>query len=209
MRANEYQDIGHYLRDSRESLRISLDDAASALHIRAKYLRAIESGNLGDLPGKAYTRGYIKNYVEFLDLNPDEALAAYESLLTQNKGREFFVPEPTLRENLPTRRILWWSLAGIFGLYLYWYIALHEAAAPPPPVADIPYEFMQVLDKTPHAAMDANWQNCLAKGRFPCFIALHTPAVTEHPRSLYDIRVPEAKPASEPEPESEDAPQEP
>ncbi len=36
MKPSDYQDIGQYLRESRESLRIPLEEAAHALHIRAK-----------------------------------------------------------------------------------------------------------------------------------------------------------------------------
>ena len=41
---DNYTDIGRYLRDSRESLNLHLEDVAHALNIRYRYLLAIEEG---------------------------------------------------------------------------------------------------------------------------------------------------------------------
>jgi cytoskeleton protein RodZ len=171
MKAQEYVDIGHYLRDSRESLRITIDDAAYALHIRPKYLRALESGDLHELPGKAYTRGYIRNYVEFLGLNSAEVMGEYEALLA-HKGHEFFVPEPTLKQNLPSGRVLKWSAVGIVLLYGYWYFAVHDSSKLPENTAEMPQEFVLMLEKSMREGMDKAWEVCIDSGDVACFIAL-------------------------------------
>jgi len=171
MKASEYQDIGHYLRDSRDSLRISVEQAASALHIRAKYLRAIESGELAELPGKAYIRGYIRNYAEYLRLDAEDVLDAYESLRAHD--RDFFIPEPTLKENLPSRHIVWGVLAGLVLLYSYWYFAVHDRARTELNIPEVPSELTQMLDKNARAAMDRAWRSCMEEASdTTCFIAL-------------------------------------
>ena len=171
MKAQEYVDIGHYLQDSRESLHITIDHAAAALHIRAKYLRALESGDLGELPGKAYIRGYIRNYAEFLGLNSAEVLGEYEALLA-HKVHEFFVPEPTLKQNLPSHRLLKWSAMGMLLLYGYWYFVVHDSAQLPENTAEMPQDFVQILNKSMREGMAKDWEICLDNGELGCFIAL-------------------------------------
>ncbi len=186
MKASEYQDIGHYLRDSRESLRISVAEAAAALHIREKYLLAIETGELKDLPGKAYIRGYIKNYVEFLRLDAKEVLEAYEALLSQ-KGHDFFIPETTLKENLPSGALIGWTLLGLALLYSYWYFNLHDTTDIAANTPDLPEKFAQLLDKTELAAMDKAWEDCLNADDPDCFRMLRFKAAIPVNRALYDF----------------------
>jgi cytoskeleton protein RodZ len=186
MKADQYVDIGQYLRDSRESLRITIEHAAHSLHIRPKYLQAIETGNLEDLPGKAYIRGYIKNYAEYLRLDSQEVLEAYEALL-ENKDHDFFIPEPTLRQNLPTRKIVLWSLFCLLGLYSYWYFGVHEKPPVSITVAEIPPKFMLLLDKTPKAGMDTAWKQCLDMADLRCFVDLHARDTIPKTVGIYDI----------------------
>jgi transcriptional regulator with XRE-family HTH domain len=196
MRPSDYQDIGQYLRESRESLRISLQEAAQALHIRGKYLEALESGDLMGLPGKSYTRGYIRNYAQYLQLDVDEVLEAYAELLGPRTS-ELFIPEQTLRKNLPTRWLIWLSLAGFALLYGCWYFAFHDRTEIERIVADLPAGFAHLLDKHAPVAMDKAWKDCLSDGNAACWLALRARAVMPQPLSLYDIK-PEYIPPREP-----------
>jgi len=189
MSVSQYVDIGQYLRDSRESLRIPLEQAARSLHIRPKYLRALESGKLDDMPGKAYIRGYIKNYADYLGLNAEETVTAYESLLAGG-GRDFFIPEPNLKENLPSRSVIWGALLGIAILYFCWYFMAHDRSPAQVITADIPEEFMQMLDKTPRSAMDSSWKMCLSQDNSLCFMTLRAQNLTGYTTALYDLFTP-------------------
>ncbi len=102
----EYQHIGAYLRDLRLHYRLKITDVALRLHIRAKYIEAIEEGRIEELPGKVYTIGYIQNYAEFLGLNGQDVLQQYEEIEKLDKRQVFRVIEPTSRQGLPSRRLL-------------------------------------------------------------------------------------------------------
>jgi hypothetical protein len=198
MKASEYYDIGQYLRECRESLRIPVELAARALNIRAKYIIAIENGELENLPGKAYIRGYIKNYVEYLGLSPDEVLEACESALA-HKGQEFFVPETTLRQNLPSPEVVRWALAGLILLYAYWYFAMYDHTPATIVVPSVPERFVQTLDKTPHAAMDWGWQYCLSQdGDVNCFLALRQNQFSSLTNISYDAGFADNNPPPKP-----------
>lgn len=196
MKLSDYQDIGQYLRDSRESLNITLQQAADTLHIRIKYLESLESGDLMGLPGKSYTRGYIRNYAQYLQLNVDEVLEAY-ALLLGPKTSELFIPEQTLRQNLPARRVIGLSLLGFILIYGCWYFAFHDRMQIERIVTDLPASLAHLLDKRTSMAMDRAWENCLNEGNAGCWLALREKAVILPNVSIYDFR-PEHTPPFKP-----------
>lgn len=61
--------IGQKLRDERDRRGIQLNDVALALQIRSSCLIAIEEGRLDDLPGRAFTIGYVGRYARYLGLD--------------------------------------------------------------------------------------------------------------------------------------------
>lgn len=65
-------DIGAYMRELRLHYGLSEQDVSQRLHIRIKYVTAIESANFDAMPGKAYARGYVHTYAEFLGLDADQ-----------------------------------------------------------------------------------------------------------------------------------------
>lgn len=64
--------IGALLRERRETLGLSLQDAETAIRIRAAYLMALENDDWPSLPGEVVGRGFLKNYAEFLKLDSAE-----------------------------------------------------------------------------------------------------------------------------------------
>lgn len=63
--------VGYTLRQERERQNLSISDIEQGTSIRALYIEAIENGEYDKLPGKVYTKGFIKNYAKFLGLDPD------------------------------------------------------------------------------------------------------------------------------------------
>ena len=64
--------IGDILRRERERQKLSIKDIEQGTSIRALYIEAIENGDYDKLPGNVYTKGFIKNYGNFLKLNGDD-----------------------------------------------------------------------------------------------------------------------------------------
>lgn len=88
--------LGGWLRHARESRRVALDDAVSALRIRRRYLQALEVGDYDALPGPIQARGFLRNYARFLGMPVEEVLARYDAELSgqpvQPRVREIVVP---------------------------------------------------------------------------------------------------------------------
>lgn len=74
------------LKERRESLGRDISEIAQVTRIKGSYLRSIEEEDYGKLPVEVYTRGYIKEYAEFLGIPADAALGPYEKYLEAKKA---------------------------------------------------------------------------------------------------------------------------
>ncbi len=66
--------VGGLLRASRVRCGEDLPQVAGALRIRLAYLEAIENGRFGELPGPAYTLGFVRTYANHLGLDVEEVI---------------------------------------------------------------------------------------------------------------------------------------
>ena len=62
---------GALLKEYRESIKIPLQEIANKTRINITYFEFLEKERYGALPPPVYLRGYIKQYAEFLGLEPD------------------------------------------------------------------------------------------------------------------------------------------
>ena len=69
--------LGDSLRQQREKRGITLDQAAADTRIREKFLKALEDGDLQSLPGAVYTKGFLRNYAEYLGLDDEESVVQF------------------------------------------------------------------------------------------------------------------------------------
>ena len=69
--------IGDLLRRERERQNLSIKDIEKATSIRALYIDAIEKGEYKTLPGEVYAKGFVRNYANYLELNANEIVNAF------------------------------------------------------------------------------------------------------------------------------------
>ncbi len=72
------ESVGGRLRHEREAQRISEKAAAHKLHLMVTDLRAIESDSYNPTAHDDLLRNYLRDYANFLALNPDSILAIYD-----------------------------------------------------------------------------------------------------------------------------------
>jgi cytoskeletal protein RodZ len=75
----ETSSFGSLLKIRRETRGIPLDEASTRTRIRRNFLEALEEDRFADLPGETYICGFLRNYAEYLGLDPDETIASYQS----------------------------------------------------------------------------------------------------------------------------------
>ena len=104
--------VGQELREERERNRKQLSDVWRALKIRPNYLAAIEEGRFEDLPGHAFTMGYVGRYARYLGLDVERLQQRLEAEIAEHDGN--FRNHVDI-ELLPNRRfpVLSVALAGL------------------------------------------------------------------------------------------------
>ncbi|HYR93668.1 MAG TPA: helix-turn-helix domain-containing protein [Methylomirabilota bacterium] len=120
--------LGEILRAQREKKGITLDQAAADTRIREKFLKALEDADYQQLPGAVYTRGFLRNYAEYLDLDQEELVVLFHEergTAGAEPTRTFRPMRPIMRRSLiftPTVLVPVLVLAGIalFVGYLYY-----------------------------------------------------------------------------------------
>lgn len=69
--------LGEVLRKERERRNLTVQDIEQGTSIRSLYIEHIENGNYDKLPGDVYTKGFIRSYAKFLNLNADELVKQF------------------------------------------------------------------------------------------------------------------------------------
>ena len=77
----EPETLGSYLKNQRESRKISLRELAKITRVREHILRAIEEDRYELLPPATYVKGFLSAYAKYLRLDENEVLLRYERVL--------------------------------------------------------------------------------------------------------------------------------
>jgi len=70
-------DLGRTLREARERLGLTLEEVERGTRIRTHHLEAMERGDWDSLPSPVQARGFLRNYADFIGLDPGEILLRY------------------------------------------------------------------------------------------------------------------------------------
>ncbi|SDJ00613.1 helix-turn-helix domain-containing protein [Salimicrobium halophilum] len=74
-------ELGARLKEARNAKGMSLEEVQASTKIQKRYLQAIEDNNFDTLPGKFYTRAFIREYASTVGLNPEEVMEEHRSEL--------------------------------------------------------------------------------------------------------------------------------
>lgn len=122
--SDSYGEIGQLLSAERIRLRLSIEQASQMLHIRTRYLEALEEGRLHELPGLTYTRGYLQSYAAFLGLDKDEILRRFEEMEAVLGRKNFYFPQVFSKDKSPNSWMIWGSLGAAMFVYAVWSVLL-------------------------------------------------------------------------------------
>ena len=86
--------VGEYLRSTRESRGLELEEASRVTKIGKNYLLAMEEGQFEKLPNAAYIKGFLRLYAGFLSLSGDEVVRRYEQGLPAARPQAEVHAEP-------------------------------------------------------------------------------------------------------------------
>lgn len=96
---------GEILKTARNEQQISLLEAEEATKIRQQYLLALENDDLVKFPDMVTAQGFLKNYCEFLKVDPESTLAIFR--------RDYIAQKPaTITVNKENRLSYWLKFRG-------------------------------------------------------------------------------------------------
>lgn len=76
--------FGSLLKEARVKKALSFEDVSSDLKISVKILNNLENSNIDELPKRAFTKGFIKTYSNYLGASTKEILELYDSNFESN-----------------------------------------------------------------------------------------------------------------------------
>jgi cytoskeletal protein RodZ len=129
--------LGETLRAQREKKGITLDQAAADTRIREKFLKALEDADYQSLPGAVYTKGFLRNYAGYLDLDQDDVVVMFHQergTVAADPSRSFEPMRPLMHRSLiftPAVLVPVVVLAGIVLFVGYLYYQFTSFAVPP------------------------------------------------------------------------------
>lgn len=157
--ADDYIHIGAYFRDVREHYRLDIHQVSERLHIRTKYIEAIETGDMKALPGKVYTQGYIQNYAEFLGLDAHQMLERYRGLDDKERLTPLTIANPNEQSGTPAWRMVVIAIALLFTGYVIWEQFYRQPIHSASGIEPVP---QRIQDKANNAlSLTSANQNCL------------------------------------------------
>jgi len=119
------ESLGYKLREAREKHNYTLEQIARDTNISKGYLEALEEENFGVIPGDTYVLGFLRNYAEYLGLNPEELVGLYRNLRIQEQPMPMSEllqgsrPRPRSRAVAVILAVAVMAAAGVFLLVRY------------------------------------------------------------------------------------------
>ncbi len=131
--------LGEMLKEKRTAKGLSLEQVETETKIRKKFLVDIESDNYNNLPSQAYTKGFIKNYSEYLGLN-SRTMMAFFRRQTEEASRSSILPkgvtEPINKPRyvLTPSRFISFLFFGLLIMFLIYFGVQYRKLQIPPTV---------------------------------------------------------------------------
>ena len=100
-------EIARTLKEARHRLGLTLEEAERSTRIRAHHLEALERGEIQSIPSQVQTRGFLKNYAEYLGLDSGPILQRYSEVVHSQRTiplRRNRIDEQATRPSVAVRR---------------------------------------------------------------------------------------------------------
>jgi cytoskeleton protein RodZ len=163
---DERETLGSYLKNQRESKKVSLREVSKNTRVREHILRAIEEDQHDLLPAATYVKGFLLAYAKYLRIDPNDVLLRYERGL---KGDPVPQPPPQplrpkqkIPPTQPSRskqKILWntkqtWVVVGVIvaSFIIFYFSSPYSSKPPVEPLPEKSVEGKPAIAPSPPAA---------------------------------------------------------
>jgi cytoskeleton protein RodZ len=117
--------LGQRLREARDARGVTLEEVAARLRLGVATIRSMEEGSFERLPAATYARGYLRAYSNFLGLDAEPLLQAYDQYADKPPELNPFAssPPPQIQaSDLPVRAVTYgiaMLLIALLGAWLW------------------------------------------------------------------------------------------
>lgn len=114
---NEMDNPGIQLSYIRQQKGYTVEYVASKLHLRARIIELIETGDFNLLPEPVFVKGYLRAYSKLLGVSPDPFLAVFNAQYTFEKKTERAALWQSKRESHKAEHVVrWFTLLFALGV---------------------------------------------------------------------------------------------
>lgn len=111
--------IGVTLSEARKQKKVSLKKIAQETKISSRYLQALEAETYDIFPAEVYLKGFLRSYAQYLGLDGEEMVRAYNRQHTQSPVSDTVNPDPEpLTIPKINTRLLIWSVTALIAIIL-------------------------------------------------------------------------------------------
>lgn len=144
--------VGALLRGAREAKGRDLNSVSQQLRIRSVYLRAIEDGDFGSLPGTTYAVGFVRTYADYLGLDgPDIVRRFREEVEELGRRTQLVFPAAPAEGKIPGGAILLIAVVIAAIAYGAWFYMSDRDRSLVGLVPEVPAELKAALDGSSQA----------------------------------------------------------
>ncbi|MGK0288645.1 MAG: cytoskeletal protein RodZ [bacterium] len=108
--------IGTELKNKREESSYTLTQVAEITRISPGNLKNIEQGDLEELPGLVFVRGFIRNYAKLLNLDSDEMISELNKIYGHNALSDNQSPSNGNIDNIQKPKGNYWIIGIVIGI---------------------------------------------------------------------------------------------
>jgi len=127
--------LGDYLKTNRLHRKINLRTASDFTKIPINLIKALEAGNYKVFSSEVYIKGFIKNYVKYLNIDTQKALAIYRRERRIHKENTLLDSQKPLKEPKPIitpgRLILFLTIIIVFTVIAFIILQVNKLIQPP------------------------------------------------------------------------------
>ena len=90
--------IGGILKEARNKRSISLEEVHSRIKIHPRMLQLLEEDKFEKLPSPVFVKSFLRSYAEFLEMNPEEIVRAYDTREHKEPTQMLYIPSAAERD---------------------------------------------------------------------------------------------------------------
>jgi cytoskeleton protein RodZ len=148
--------VGQDLKNARLRRGEEIAGIAAVLKIRKDLLLSLEESNFDQLPGRAYTIGFVRAYAQYLGLHAGECVERLKAEIAGRTEAKEPVITPAPREGkLPPGGIVLAIFLAVAVIYAGYYIVVAIGRMRTPPVTPVPARLSQMAN--PVAPLLPQW----------------------------------------------------